>query len=99
MDLKKNSQHRKNADVESVAGCMQSCEDMLAGWFEMNLESKNYARQEEKIETKAEQCSTMNKLADSPYSEEEILQSCGLEPECVEVSGDLLWQGSCSDVS
>ncbi len=99
--FEKNIQHRKSADVGSVEGCMQSCEDMLAGWLEMNPNSKNYDTQKEKIETKAKQCLSMNELAGFPYSEEEIIQSCGMEsePECVEVFEEDIFYGACTDIS
>ena len=42
--FEKNIEVRKGADADSVAGCMQSCEDMLAGWLEMNPSSPNYTR-------------------------------------------------------
>jgi len=96
----KNIQHRKSADAESVAGCMQSCEEMLAGWLEMNPDSKNYTRQKEKIEAKSLQCLAMNTLAGFPFSEEEILSSCGLTvPHCVEVSPEQIHFGACGDIS
>ncbi len=98
--FEKNANHRKSADRESVAGCIQSCEDMLAGWLEMNPDSKNYTRQGEKIEAKAEQCLAMNELAGFPYSEDEILASCGLSaPHCVEISPRDISFGSCADIS
>lgn len=98
--FEKNIQHRQSADAESVAGCMQSCEDMLSGWLEMNPDSKNYTRQQEKIIAKAEQCLAMNELAGSPYSEEKILASCGLSaPRCVEISPRDISLGSCTDTS
>lgn len=99
--FEKNIQHRKSADAESVAGCMQSCHDMLAGWLLMNSTSKHYALQKEKIEAKAQQCLSMNELAGFPFSEEEILASCGLSaPRCVELSPDItLDSGACTDVS
>lgn len=80
---------------------MRSCEDMLAGWLEMNPGSKNYTRQKEKIEAKAQQCLSMNELAGFPFSEEEILASCGLSvPRCVELSPDTsLDSGACADIS
>lgn len=97
--FEKNSGHRKGADAESVAGCMESCEDMLAGWLEMNPESPNYTRQQEKIAAKAEQCLAMNELAGFHYSEEEILASCGLiVPHCVEVSEEEVQHGACIDI-
>jgi len=82
--FEKNTQERKSADAESVAECRLSCEEMLAGWLEMNPDSKNYTRQQEKIAAKAAQCLAMNTLAGSPFSDEDILLSCGLEVECVE---------------
>ena len=84
--FEKNVEHRKSADTESVLGCMESCEDMLAGWLEMNPDSKNYARQQEKIAAKAEQCLAMNELAGFPIAEQEILASCGQDSHssCVE---------------
>jgi len=95
-----NIQHRKSADAESVAGCMQSCEDMVAGWLEMNPDSKNYIRQQEKIEAKSQQCLAMNELAGFPFSQEEILASCGLAaPHCVEVSSEQIHSGACGDIS
>ena len=100
--FEKNAQHRKSADAEGVAGCMLSCQDMLAGWLEMNPDSKNYTRQQEKIAAKSEQCLAMNEFAGSPFSEEEILISCGLtpsEPSCKEVSAEDIHSGSCADVS
>ena len=80
--FEKNIDSRKGADAESVAGCMQSCEDMLAGWLEMNPNSPNYTRQAEKIQAKSEQCLAMNELAGSPFSEAEILASCG-QDQCL----------------
>lgn len=98
--FEKNIDVRKSADAESVAGCMLSCQDMLAGWFEMNPDSPNYTRQGEKIEAKAQQCLAMNTLAGSPFSEEEILASCGLTaPHCVEVSPEEIHFGACADIS
>ncbi len=98
--FEKNTQQRKSADAESVAGCMLSCQDMLAGWLEMNPNSPNYTRQQEKIVAKSEQCLAMNKLAGFPYSEEEILASCGLTaPSCAEVSAEDLHSGACADLS
>ena len=100
--FEKNASHRKSADAEGVAGCMQSCQDMLAGWQEMNPNSPNYIRQKEKIAAKAEQCLAMNELAGSPYSEEKILASCGLEePRCVEIPDGPLApiSGACTDTS
>ncbi|MFY9457511.1 MAG: hypothetical protein WAP23_01085 [Candidatus Spechtbacterales bacterium] len=100
--FEKNAKHRKSADAESVAGCMQSCQDMLLGWQEMNPSSPNYVRQHEKIAAKAEQCLAMNALAGSPYSDAEILASCGLAtegPRCVEVSAEDLHSGACGDLS
>ena len=96
----KNIDARKSADAESVAGCMLSCSDMLAGWLEMNPNSPNYTRQGEKIEAKAQQCLGMNELAGSPFTEEEILASCGLSaPHCVEVSPEDVRSGACADLS
>ena len=80
--FEKNIDSRKGADAESVAGCMQSCEDMLAGWLEMNPSSPNYTHQGEKIQAKAQQCLGMNELAGSPFSEAEILASCG-QDQCL----------------
>jgi hypothetical protein len=98
--FEKNIDVRKNADAESVAGCMQSCEDMVAGWLVMNPDSPNYARQGEKIEAKAQQCLGMNTLAGSPFTEEEILASCGLTvPHCVEVTEREIPFGVCADIS
>ena len=99
--FEKNAQQRKNADAEGVAGCMLSCQDMLAGWLEMNPNSPNYNRQQEKIAAKSEQCLAMNELAGFPYSQEEILAACGLAvPRCVEIPPDLpLDSGACADVS
>lgn len=98
--FEKNIDVRKSADAESVAGCMQSCEDMLAGWLQMNPNSPNYTRQKDKIEAKAEQCLGMNELAGLPFSEEEILASCGLEsPRCVAVDEGTLLHGVCTDPS
>jgi len=98
--FEKNTAERKSADADGVAGCMQSCEDMMAGWISMNPDSKNYARQREKIEAKAAQCLAMNTLADFPFSEEDILRSCGLEPECIELPPDIpVDSGACTDVS
>jgi len=82
--FEKNVGHRKSADTESVLGCMVSCQEMLAGWLEMNPDSKNYARQQEKIAAKAEQCLAMNELAGFPVAEQEILDSCGQQSSCVE---------------
>lgn len=96
----KNTKQRTNADAESVAGCMQSCEDMLVGWLEMNPNSKNYTRQQEKIEAKAQQCLAMNVLAGFPFGGEEILQSCGLGQQCVELPRDIpVDSGACTDIS
>ncbi|MDA2922269.1 hypothetical protein MYX07_03305 [Patescibacteria group bacterium AH-259-L07] len=98
--FEKNIHERKSADEESVAGCMQSCEDMLAGWLEMNSDSKNYTRQRKKIEAKAEQCLAMNTLAGFPFSEEEILLSCGLGAKCEEIPPDIsIHSGACKDIS
>ena len=98
--FEKNAEHRKSADAESVAGCMLSCSDMLAGWFEMNPNSPNYTRQQEKIAAKSEQCLAMNELASFPYGEEEILASCGLSaPHCVEVTPEQVHSGACADLS
>lgn len=98
--FEKNVQHRKSADAESVAGCMQSCQDMLAGWLEMNPDSPNHTRQKEKIEAKALQCLGMNELAGFPFNEEQILASCGLAaPRCVEVSPEQIHFGACADIS
>ena len=98
--FERNMQHRQSADAESVESCMLSCSDMLAGWLEMNPDSKNYASQREKIEAKAQQCLGMNELAGFPFSEEEVLASCGLStPHCVEVSEEEVRSGSCTDVS
>lgn len=95
----KNIDVRKSADAESVEGCMLSCQDMLAGWLEMNPDSKNYTRQQDKIAAKAQQCLGMNTLARSPFSEEVIRASCGLEPECVEVTPREIDSGACGDIS
>lgn len=101
--FEKNTKIRKSADAESVAGCMQSCQDMLAGWQEMNPDSPNYIRQEEKIAAKAEQCLAMNELAGFPISQKEILASCGLTPpdgpECAGVSPEQIHFGACGDIS
>lgn len=99
--FEKNADHRKSADSESVAGCVLSCEDMLAGLHEMNPDSKNYTRQQDKIAAKAEQCLAMNELADFPYNEEEILASCGLAaPRCVEIPPDgSVHSGACKNIS
>jgi len=98
--FEKNTSERKSADVESVEGCMQSCEEMLAGWLEINPKSKNYARQREKIEAKAEQCLAMNTLAGFPFNEEDILHRCGLEPQCKELPPDIpVDSGACTDIS
>lgn len=97
--FEKNIEHRKSADAESVTGCMLSCQDMLAGWLKMNPNSKNYTRQGEKIEAKAQQCLAMNTLADYPFGEEEILASCGLAPSCVAVSAGDVHSGACKDLS
>jgi hypothetical protein len=98
--FEKNIHERKSADEESVAGCMQSCQDMLTGWLEMNPDSKNYARQSEKIEAKAEQCLAMNTLAGLPFSNEEILLSCGLGLKCQEIPRDIsIDSGACTDAS
>ena len=81
---------------------MLSCSDMLAGWLEMNPNSPNYTRQGEKIEAKAQQCLGMNELAGSPFSEAEILASCGLEPtgpECVTVTPEQVHLGACGTLS
>ena len=80
--FEKNIDARKSADADSVAGCMLSCQDMLAGWLEMNPNSPNYTRQQAKIAAKSEQCLAMNELAGFPVSAAEILRSCGLEPVC-----------------
>ncbi|TSC77668.1 MAG: hypothetical protein G01um101424_291 [Parcubacteria group bacterium Gr01-1014_24] len=95
----KNIQHRKSADAESVAGCMLSCSDMLAGWLEMNPDSKNYIRQQEKIAAKSQQCLMMNELAGFPLSPEEILASCGIAPSCIKVSKEEVHSGACGDIS
>lgn len=99
--FEKNISHRKSADRESVTGCMQSCQDMLAGWLEMNPNSPNYARQGEKIEAKAEQCLAMNTLAGSPFTEAEILASCGLTAasSCTVVTPEEIHSGACGDIS
>ena len=97
--FEKNIDVRKSADAESVEGCMLSCQDMLAGWLEMNPSSPNYARQGEKIEAKAQQCLGMNELAGSPFSQEEILASCGIAPRCVEVTPEQIPFGVCADIS
>lgn len=98
--FEKNIDVRKSANAESVTGCMQSCQDMLAGWLGMNPDSPNYTRQEEKIEAKAQQCLGMNELAGFPFSQEEILVSCGLTaPHCVEVSLEQIHSGACGDIS
>jgi len=99
--FEKNTHNRKSADAEGVAGCMQSCQDMLAGLGEMNSDSKNYPRQQEKITAKAEQCVAMNVLvAGSPFTEADILKSCGLAaPRCVEILDGSLHLGICADVS
>lgn len=100
--FEKNILHRKSADTESVLGCMTSCQEMFAGWQEMSSDSPNYTRQEEKIEAKAQQCLGMNDLAGSPFTEAEILESCGLEPagpECVEVTLEQIHFGACTDIS
>ncbi len=98
--FEKNASKRNSADAESVAGCMQSCENMLAGWISMNPDSPNYSRQREKIEAKAAQCLAMNALAGSPFSEENILLSCGLRSECVEIPPDMsVDSGACGNVA
>ncbi len=97
--FEKNIQHRQSADAESVKGCMLSCQDMLAGWLEMNPKSPNYARQGEKIGAKAQQCLGMNELAGSPFSEAEILASCGIAPRCVEVTPEQIHFGACTNTS
>jgi len=98
--FEKNIHARKSADKESVAGCMQSCEDMLAGWLTMNPDSKNYTRQREKIEAKGGQCLAMNTLAGFPFTDVEILHSCGLETQCVEIPPDTsIHSGACADIS
>ena len=99
--FEKNAEHRKSADAEGVAECMLSCGDMLAGWLEMNPNSPNYTRQQEKIAAKSEQCLAMNELAGFPYSEEEILSSCGLSaPSCVAVTPEQIHSfGICTDLS
>jgi len=98
--FEKNIKHRGSADAESVLGCMASCEEMAAGWLEMNPDSKNYTRQQAKIEAKAEQCLAMNTLAGSPVAEEDILTSCGLGSRCVEIPPDISIDfGACGDVS
>ena len=99
--FEKNAKHRKSADAEGVAGCMLSCEDMLAGWLEMNPSSPNYTRQQEKIAAKSEQCLAMNELAGFPYSQEEILASCGLSAtHCVEVTPEQIHSfGVCTNLS
>ncbi len=98
--FEKNAQQRKSADAEGVAGCMLSCQDMLAGWLEMDPNSPNYTRQQKKIAAKSEQCLAMNELAGFPYSEAEILASCGLAaPRCVEISTEELHSGACTDTS
>ena len=97
--FEKNLLNRNSADKESVLGCMTSCQEMLAGWLEMNPDSKNYTRQEEKIEAKAQQCLGMNELAGFPFSEEEILASCGIAPRCVEVTPEQIHFGACTGIS
>lgn len=98
--FEKNVEHRKNADTEGVLGCMTSCQEMLAGWLEMNPDSNNYARQQEKIAAKAEQCLAMNELAGFPIYEEEILFSCGLKSECYEIPPEIsIDEGACLDIS
>jgi len=97
--FEKNIKHRNSADAESVLGCMVSCQEMQAGWLEMNPDSKNYARQQKKIAAKAGQCLAMNELAGSPVTEQEILVSCGLETECHEVPPDFpINEGACLDI-
>lgn len=93
--FEKNIEHRKNADVESVSGCRTSCQEMLAGWLEMNPDSKNYDRQEKKITAKAEQCLAMNELAGFPILNNEILFSCGQESSCVKPN-DCVFQSDLS---
>jgi len=96
--FEKNIEHRKSADTESVLGCMASCQEMFAGWSEMDLGSKNYARQQEKIAAKMRQCSAMNKMAGSPVNEEEIFLSCS--SECHIITPEILIDdGVCSDIS
>ncbi len=97
--FEKNADVRKGADQESVAGCMLSCQEMLEGWLVMNADSPNYTRQQEKIQAKAEQCLAMNELAGSPFTEEEILHRCGLEPKCAEVPPEDVLHGACADLS
>lgn len=95
--FEKNIDARKSADAESVAGCMLSCEDMVAGRLVMNPSSPNYIRQGEKIEAKAQQCLGMNTLAGFPFTEAEILASCGLEAQhCVEVPAEDVRSGACT---
>lgn len=98
--FEKNIDVRKSADAESVAGCMRSCEDMLAGWLAMNPDSKNYTRQGEKIKAKAQQCLGMNTLAGFPFTKEQILLSCGLvEPTCREIPrGTSINDGACANI-
>jgi len=81
--FEKNTQVRKSADAESVTECIQSCEEMLAGWLEMNPDSKNYDLQSDKIEAKSEQCLAMNELAGFPVAKQVILASCGQQSSCV----------------
>ncbi len=98
--FEKSVQQRKNADAEGVAGCMLSCQDMLAGWLEMNQNSPNYTRQQKKIAAKSEQCLAMNELAGFPYGKEEILASCGLSaPRCVEISSENVHAGACANTA
>lgn len=98
--FEKNIDVRKSADAESVAGCMLSCQDMLAGWLEMNPNSPNHTRQGEKIKAKAQQCLAMNTLAGFPFTETEILASCGLAAlHCVEVTAEQIHLGTCGDLS
>ena len=97
--FEKNIDVRKSADAESVEGCMLSCSDMLAGWLVMSPDSKNYTRQQEKIEAKAQQCLGMNELASSSFTQEEILASCGIAPRCVEVTPEQIHLGACTDTS
>ena len=59
-----NIQHRKSADAESVLGCMASCEEMLAGWLEMNPDSKNYTRQHGKLRDGPALNAAIRELAD-----------------------------------
>jgi len=88
---------KRSADAEGVSECMQSCEDMVEGWLEMNPNSNNYLKQKEKIARKALQCLRMNEWAGFPETVEDILTSCGQQNNCVEIpQGTSINDGTCA---